>query len=86
MAKLKPEDALLNAQMSQRVKELRTALYESPSEFTAKYILDRQTLHRWENPKQQGPSIHSVRKFCDLIGISLKDFFDSDLFNERLPK
>ena len=85
MAKLKPEDALLNAQMSQRVRELRSALNESQSGFAAEKILDRQTLHRWENPKQQGPSIHSVRKFCDLIGISLKDFFDSDLFNDRLP-
>ena len=81
MAKLKPEDVLLNERISQRIKELRIAENINQSEFAHFHCIDRQTLHRWENGgKKRGVSIHSIRKFCQMIGISLKDFFDSPIF------
>lgn len=84
MAKLKPEDVLLNERISQRIKELRTAQNSNQSEFAQSHCIDRQTLHRWENGgEKRGVSIHTVQKFCGMIGISLKDFFDSPLFKKE---
>lgn len=81
MAKLKPEDILLNERISSRISELRKKENLSQSEFAQKHGIDRQSLHRWENSTaSRGVSIHTVQKFCGMIGISLKDFFDSPLF------
>lgn len=46
--------------------------------------IDRQHINRWVNPNSnRGISIYSLNKFCKTLGISLKYFFDSPLFEEK---
>ena len=81
MAKLKPEDIALNNKIALRIKELRESVCTNQSEFAQTHFIDRQLVSRWENTNdRRGVSIHTIHKFCNLIGISLKEFFDSDLF------
>lgn len=39
------------------------------------------TIYSMLNEKSQNPGIVSIKKLCDGLEISLRDFFDSDLFN-----
>ncbi len=49
--------------------------------FARDNYIDRQLLNRWENQNdKRGISIHSIRRFCNMINISLKDFFDDERF------
>lgn len=38
------------------------------------------TIYSMLNTKSQNPGIVSLKKLCDGLGISLKEFFDSELF------
>ena len=40
------------------------------------------TIYSMLNEKSQNPGIVSIKKLCDGLGISLRDFFNSDLFDE----
>ena len=40
------------------------------------------TVYSMLNEKSQNPGIVSIKKLCDGLGISLRDFFNSDLFDE----
>ena len=40
------------------------------------------TLYSVLNEKSQNPGIVTIKKLCDGLGISLRDFFNSDLFDE----
>lgn len=82
MGKLKPKDIALNNKIALRIKELRMKADPNQKRFAEKNDLERQTLNRWESiTDKRGVSIHTVKKFCEILGISLKDFFDSDDFN-----
>ena len=82
MAKLKPEDIALNQKIALRIKELREKANPNQSKFAECHFIDRQLVSRWENINdQRGVSIHTVNRFCNMIGISLTEFFDSNLFN-----
>ena len=82
MSKLKPEDIEFNKKVALRLKELRMAVNKNQSKFAETHYLDRQMISRWENTNDsRGISIHTINKFCQMIDISLKDFFDDDLFN-----
>ncbi|WP_404985357.1 helix-turn-helix domain-containing protein [Chryseobacterium sp. M5] len=77
MAALTEEDILLKNKIADRIKFLRASTGLSQSEFAKKFEIDRQILNRWESKKnKRGLTIYTIAKFCDLIGISLKDFFD----------
>ena len=39
------------------------------------------TIYSMLNEKSQNPGIVSIKKLCDGLEISLRDFFDSDLFD-----
>lgn len=81
MAKLKLEDIALNTKIAQRIKELRVKVNPNQSKFAECHFIDRQLVSRWENTNdQRGVSIHTVSRFCNLIGITLTEFFDSNLF------
>lgn len=81
MAKLKPEDIVLNNKIAMRIKELRIKTESNQSKFAECHFIDRQLVSRWENTNDnRGVSIHTVSRFCNLIGITLKEFFDSNLF------
>lgn len=39
------------------------------------------TIYSMLNEKSKNPGIVSLQKICDGLGISLRDFFDSDIFD-----
>ena len=40
------------------------------------------TIYSMLNEKSQNPGIVSIKKLCDGLEISLREFFDSDLFDD----
>ena len=81
MAHLKPEDIVLNLRIAMRIKELRIKVEPNQSKFAETNLIDRQLLSRWENINDnRGVSIHTISRFCKMINITLKQFFDSELF------
>lgn len=82
MDKLKPEYISLNNKIAQRIKELRVKANANQSKFAECHFIDRQLVNRSENTNdQRGVSIHTVSRFCKLVGITLTEFFDSNLFD-----
>lgn len=40
------------------------------------------TIYSMLNSKSQNPGVVSIKKLCDGLGISIREFFDSSLFDE----
>ena len=40
------------------------------------------TVYSMLNEKSQNPGVVSIKKLCDGLDISVRDFFDSDLFDD----
>lgn len=40
------------------------------------------TVYSMLNEKSQNPGIVSIKKLCDGLGISVREFFDCDLFDD----
>ena len=40
------------------------------------------TVYNMLNSKSQNPGVVSIKKLCDGLGISLREFFDDDLFDD----
>jgi ribosome-binding protein aMBF1 (putative translation factor) len=84
MAELTKEDTILQKKVSERIEFLRMKTGLSQSDFAKKYDIDRQVINRWESTKnKRGVTVYSINKFCDMINITLKDFFDSDTFSVK---
>ncbi|WP_423819675.1 XRE family transcriptional regulator [Salinimicrobium sp. TIG7-5_MAKvit] len=91
MAELSKEDIILANKIANRIKFLREK-YCGPkqADFVKKYNIEKQLISRWENPIKidlksgkksgRGITIYSVNTFCRTIGISLKEFFDDEIF------
>jgi len=83
MATAGKEEKILNEKIAIRIKQLRVEIEPIQSKFAKEHLMDRQMLSRWENTKDnRGITIHSIFKFCKMINISLKEFFDDDLFRK----
>lgn len=83
MAKSGTEEKNLNKKISKRIKFLREQIEPIQSQFAKNHLIDRQLLSRWENfNDDRGISIHSILKFCNMIDISLQEFFDDELFRK----
>lgn len=91
MAKLSKEDIRLANKIADRIKQLRiSSTGDIQADFAKKHGLDKQLVSRWEShikidPKSgknkgRGLTIYTIEKFCELLDISLSDFFDDDLF------
>jgi len=79
MGKLSKEDTILQNRIAERIKSLREKTGLSQSEFAQKHEIDRQILNRWERPNnKRGVTIYTINKFCNMIGITLCEFFDFD--------
>lgn len=76
MAELEKEDIILKNKIADRIQSLRIKTGLSQSEFAQKHDIDRQIINRWESNNKRGITIYTINKFCNMIGISLKDFFD----------
>jgi transcriptional regulator with XRE-family HTH domain len=83
MAELTKEDIILKIKIAERIVFLRSKTGLSQSDFAKKHDIDRQLLNRWENAKnKRGVSLYTIRKFCKMVDITLKDFFDEESFNK----
>jgi len=83
MGKLNDADIVFNQKIALRLKNLREEINLSQAQFAKKHNIDRQIISRWENTNDnRGISIHTIRRFCKLINISLKEFFDDKSFLE----
>ncbi len=77
MGKLEKEDIILKKKIAERIKFLRLKTGLSQSEFAKKFDIDRQILNRWESKNNsRGVTIYTIQKFCNMIGITLSEFFD----------
>ena len=77
MGKLTNEDILLKNKIAERIKFLRLRTGLSQSEFAQKFDIDRQILNRWESQNNsRGVTIYTIQKFCNMVGITLREFFD----------
>lgn len=75
------EEKLLNKKISLRIKSIRKSIEPNQSKFAENNLIDRQLISRWENINdERGISIHSVDKFCKMANISLREFFDDEIF------
>ncbi len=91
MAELTQENIILANKIATRIKELREEKTGSVQmDFVRKYNVEKQTINRWESQIKvdkktgkktgRGVTIYTVKEFCNLIGITLMDFFNDDLF------
>jgi transcriptional regulator with XRE-family HTH domain len=77
MGKLSKEDIILKNKIAERIKFFRLKTGLSQSEFAQKFDIDRQILSRWESENNsRGVTIYTIQKFCSMIGITLREFFD----------
>jgi transcriptional regulator with XRE-family HTH domain len=82
MAELTKEDTILQIKIAERIQFLRLKTGLSQTDFAEKHHIDRQIVNRWESTKnKRGVTIYSIQKFCNMINISLKDFFDDAKFH-----
>lgn len=84
MAERTGEDIILKDKVVERIEFLRLKTGLSQTDFAKEHNIDRQVIHRWESKKnKRGVTIYTIKKFCDMIGIGLKEFFDDKLFNDK---
>jgi DNA-binding XRE family transcriptional regulator len=93
MASLSKEDIILANNIADRIKNLRIrACGEKQMDFVEQYNIEKQTISRWEShikidqktgkPKGRGITVYTIKKFCDIIGITLDEFFDDPVFKK----
>lgn len=83
-AKLDDQDLQLKEAIAKRIKELRKSSGKKQNHFANENLdTDKQMLQRLESGR--GASIYSIYKFCKAIDLSLKDFFDSPIFDRFHP-
>ena len=81
MAKLREEDEILKQKIKLRLVQLREMQGDSKSSISKNIDVDRQNFQPWENFKSnRGINIYSLNRICKAFGITLKEFFDDDLF------
>lgn len=79
MGKLAKEDIVLKNKIAERIKFFREKTGLSQSEFAKKFDIDRQILNRWESENNsRGITIYTIQRFCNMVGITLREFFDFD--------
>src|SRR5690606_16400406 len=94
MASLSKQDIILANKIAARIKNLRIQVTGAKQmDFVTKFNVDKQSISRWESQiridkktsetKRRGVTIYTIKKFCDIIGITLTDFFDDPIFNNE---
>ncbi|UUW11250.1 helix-turn-helix domain-containing protein [Flavobacterium plurextorum] len=82
MAEMTKEDNEFRIKIAERIEFLRKKTGLSQSDFAKKHDLDRQILNRWESTRnKRGVTIYTIKKFCNMVNVSVKDFFDTENFD-----
>lgn len=81
MSKLTEDDIKLRNNITQRFINLREKTGLNQSDFAKQHEIDRQQVNRWESFEvERGVTIYTINRFCTLVKITLKDFFNDPLF------
>lgn len=48
--------------------------------------ITQSTLNNWVNRGIENPTLPTIKKICDGLGISIIDFFDCDFFKDLEPE
>lgn len=85
-AKLDNADIKLRRAIAERFKEIRKdTTGKSQKDFALESGRDKQSYSK--NERGKGATIYTINKFCIECGITLSEFFDSDLFaNSKLKR
>lgn len=84
MPKLTEKNISLRNNIKKRINELIGIKDIRKIDLATNGFKDRQAINRWTNMNEErGISIYTIEEFCDLINISLSEFFDSPLFNKN---
>lgn len=84
-AKLDNVDHELKQAIAARFKEIRISMTKkTQKDFALDAGRDKQSYSK--NERGEGASIYTINKFCIECGISIKEFFDSELFRIAKPK
>ena len=68
--------------VAQRIIDLCTE-YEIAVNFLANQAgISPSTIYSMLNEKSQNPGVVSLQKICDGLGITLRQFFDDDIFDD----
>lgn len=78
--RLNKDDLKLKQKIIDRLREVRERTGKNQTDFAYELNVDRQVVSRIESGG--GTSIYMVQRYCRAAGISLKEFFDSPLFEE----
>ncbi len=78
--KLNNVDIKLREAIGKRMTQLRKKTGKSQKDFAYETGRDKQSYNK--NEKGKAASIYMVNNFCNDLGISLKDFFDSPIFKD----
>ena len=84
MAQLRKEDKILRDKVKLRLRKLRNEQEESKTDVSKRIEVDRQNFQPWENlDSERGMSIYSINRVCEALGITLKEFFDDEIFQNE---
>ena len=67
--------------VANRILELCTQRNIAVNALAAVSGMPPSTIYSMLNEKSQNPGVVSIKKLCDGLGISVRDFFDCDLFD-----
>jgi transcriptional regulator with XRE-family HTH domain len=76
--KLNKEDLKFRGEIAARLREIRESTGKNQTEFSYDLGVDSQAVSRYETGK--GASVYVIKRYCQLAGLPLKDFFNSPLF------
>ena len=68
--------------VAQRIIDLCTEYEIAVNSLANQAGISPSTIYSMLNEKSQNPGVVSIKKICDGLDISLRHFFDSDLFDD----
>lgn len=68
--------------VSKRIKELCKERNITIGALAYRSAVPPTTVYSFFNGKSKNPGIVTLKKLCDGLGISLREFFDSDIFDD----
>lgn len=83
-AKLDDIDLKLKYAISQRFREIRESTGKNQKDFAYEAGRDKQSYSK--NERGKGATIYIINKFCIENGITLAEFFNSELFSKIKSK
>ena len=68
--------------VAQRIIDLCSEYEIAVNSFANQSGISPSTVYSMLNEKSQNPGVVSLQKICDGLGITLREFFDDDIFDD----